>query len=145
LALSCDLVLAAEGANFAQPEIKLATIAPIAALRLPGLVGYRRAAELLFTGSALGAVEAARIGLINRALPGAELDAAAEQLAGQLAGLSAAALRLCKRAVRHGEAAWDAPLRVLEQLYLGTLMTTADASEGLTAFREKRAPQWRHA
>lgn len=72
LALCCDLIIAAEKANFAQPEIKLATIAPIAALQLPGLIGYRRAAEMLFSGEAIGASEAARIGLINRAVPSAE-------------------------------------------------------------------------
>src|SRR5574341_873542 len=79
LALCCDLIVAAEGANFGQPEIKLATIAPIAALRLPALVGYRRAVELLFTGEAIGAVEAARIGLVNRAVPAGELGQTVEQ------------------------------------------------------------------
>jgi cyclohexa-1,5-dienecarbonyl-CoA hydratase len=145
LALSCDLVLAAEGANFGQPEIKLATMAPIAALRLPGMVGYRQAAELLFCGAPISAAEAARIGLINRAVPAAELDAAAGRLIGQLAGLSAAALRLCKRALAYGAAPWLERLEPVERLYLQDLMSTADANEGVAAFLARRAPVWRHA
>jgi cyclohexa-1,5-dienecarbonyl-CoA hydratase len=141
LALSCDLVVAAESANFAQPEIKLAALAPIAALRLPGLVGYRRTAELLFTGEAISAAAAARCGLINRAVPGDELDETARQLVGKLRGLSAAALRLNKRALRLG-AEGRANLPAIEKLYLDELMSTADAREGVNAFIEKRAPVW---
>ena len=145
LVLCCDLIVAAEGANFGQPEIKLATIAPVAALRLPGLVGYRRAAELLFTGEAIGAVEAARIGLVNRAVPAGELDQAAEQVVGKLLALSGAALRVCKRAARLGDDGWSArSLPAAEKLYLEDLMSTADAREGVASFIEKRSPAWRH-
>ncbi|MBI3360626.1 MAG: enoyl-CoA hydratase/isomerase family protein [Chloroflexi bacterium] len=142
LALCCDLVVA-EGANFGQPEIKLATIAPIAALRLPMLIGYRRAAEMLFTGEAVGAVEAARIGLINRAVPAGDLDQAVEQMVNKLRGLSAAALRVCKRAARLG-ADGQAALPAMEKLYLEDLMSTEDAHEGVASFVEKRAPVWKH-
>ncbi len=143
LALCCDLVVAAEGARFGQPEIKLATIAPIAVLRLPGLVGYRRAAEMLFTGETIGAAEAARIGLINRAVPAGELDQAVEQIVGKLRGLSAAALRVCKRAARLGAEGWS-HLPAMEKLYLDDLMSIEDAYEGVAAFSEKRAPVWRN-
>ncbi|MEK7787496.1 MAG: enoyl-CoA hydratase-related protein [Chloroflexota bacterium] len=149
LALCCDLIVAAEGANFGQPEIKLATIAPIAALRLPGAVGYRRAAELLFTGDTVGAAEAARIGLINRAVPASELDQVAGQYVGKLRGLSAAALRACKRAARLGASfgssqdGW-ANLPSMEKLYLEELMSTEDAHEGVASFIEKRAPVWKN-
>lgn len=142
LALCCDFVIAAESANLGQPEIKLATIAPIAALRLPRLVGYRRAVELMFTGETLGAAEAARIGLVNRAVPPGELGREVEALLGRLRGLSAAALRLCKRAVRLGADGW-AKLAEMEILYLDELMATHDAHEGVAAFIEKRAPVWR--
>ena len=149
LALCCDLIIAAEGANFGQPEIKLATIAPIAALRLPGAVGYCRAAELLFTGDTVGAVEAARIGLINRAVPASELDQVAGQYVGKLRGLSAAALRACKRAARLGASfgpaqdGW-ANLPSMEKLYLEELMSTEDAHEGVASFIEKRSPIWKN-
>ena len=143
LALCCDLILAAEGANFGQPEIKLATVAPVAALRLPGLVGYRRAAEMLFLGDTVNAVEAARIGLINRAVPASELDQAVEGYVSKLRALSAAALRVCKRAARFGAEGW-ANLPAMEKLYLGDLMSTEDAYEGVNSFIEKRAPVWRN-
>jgi cyclohexa-1,5-dienecarbonyl-CoA hydratase len=143
LALCCDLIVAAEGANFGQPEIKLATVAPIASLRLPPLIGYRRAAEMLFTGDTIGAAEAARIGLINRAVPGDELDKTVDELVGKLTTLSAAALRVCKRAVRLGADGW-ANLPAVEKLYLDDLMSSEDAHEGLAAFMEKRAPVWKH-
>lgn len=143
LALCCDLILAAEGANFGQPEIKLAAIAPIAALRLPGLVGYRRAAQLLFTGETIGAAEAARIGLINRAVPAGELEETARAIVGQLSALSGVALRACKRAVRLGPDGW-VNLPAMEKLYLEDVMHTTDAREGIAAFLEKRAPVWRN-
>lgn len=141
LALCCDLVVAADSANLAQPEIKLATIAPVAALHLPTQVGYRRAAELLFTGETVTAVEAARIGLINRAVPANELDQVVDQYVTKISSLSAAALRLAKRALRLD--GWRS-LPVVEKLYLEELMITADAAEGVAAFIEKRAPVWRH-
>jgi cyclohexa-1,5-dienecarbonyl-CoA hydratase len=143
IALCCDLAVAADGAKFGQPEIKLATIAPIAALRLPWLIGYRRSAELLFTGEAIDASEAARIGLINRAVPASELDRVADKLAGQLSGLSGAALRLCKRALRLASDGWQG-LPAIERLYLDELMSAEDAQEGLEAFLQKRGPIWKH-
>ena len=143
IALCCDLILAAEGANFGQPEIKLATLAPVAALVLPQLIGYRRAAEMLFTGETIEATEAARIGLINRAVPAAALDGTAHDLIAKLSGLSAPALRLCKQALRLSDDGW-ASRSPIEKLYLEELMPTADAQEGLEAFMQKRAPIWKH-
>jgi cyclohexa-1,5-dienecarbonyl-CoA hydratase len=143
LALCCDLILAAEGANFGQPEIKLAALAPVASLVLPRLIGYRRAAEMLFTGEAIGAPEAARIGLISRAVPAAELARTADDLIAKLCGLSAPALHLCKQALRLGGDGW-AGRSSIEKLYLEELMLTADAHEGLAAFVEKRPPNWAH-
>ena len=143
VALCCDLILAAEGANFGQPEIKLATLAPVAAVVLQQLIGYRRAAEMLFTGEAIGAPEAARIGLISHAVPAAELDATANDLIAKLSGLSAPVLRLCKQALRLGGDGW-AGRSSIEKLYLEELMLTADAHEGLAAFMEKRPPNWTH-
>ena len=143
LALCCDIVLAAEGSNFGQPEIKLAAIAPVASIRLPGLAGYRRAAEILFTGEPVEAGRAARWGLINRAVPPAELEDAAQSVVGALCSLSAAGLRAGKRALRAGESGWSA-IPEIERIYLQDLMSTKDAHEGVAAFIEKRAPVWRN-
>ncbi len=143
LALCCDLIVAADSANFGQPEIKLATVAPIAALSLAGIVGDRRAAELLFTGDPVNAVEAARIGLVNRAVPVVDLDQVVAQYVSKFRALSAPALRICKRAARLGAHRW-ANLPAIETLYLDELMITQDALEGVNSFIEKRAPVWKH-
>lgn len=137
----CDLVVASEDAHFGQPEIKLGVIPPIAALRLPRHIGARRAAEILLTGEPLDAVEAVRVGLINRAVPASQLDATVEIVIRTLTGLSAAALRACKRAMRLGVDEWVG-LEAVERLYLEELMATQDAQEGLAAFLEKRPPVW---
>jgi enoyl-CoA hydratase/carnithine racemase len=143
LALCCDLIVAAESAKFGQPEIKLAAIAPVAALRMPESIGYRRAAEMLLAGEPIDATEAARIGLINHAVSDADLDETAGQIVARLSALSAIALRMCKRALKLGTAGW-ANVPALETLYLDELMPTEDASEGLAAFMEKRRPAWKH-
>ncbi len=143
LVLCCDLIVAAENAKIGQPEIKLATFAPIAALCLPALVGRPLAAQLLFTGEAITAIEAARCGLINRAVPAGELETTAAEFSNNLRSLSAAALRLCKQALNQGSGNWE-QLESIESLYLQDLMSTADVHEGLAAYQEKRNPKWQH-
>jgi cyclohexa-1,5-dienecarbonyl-CoA hydratase len=142
--LCCDLVVMAAEARLGQPEIQLAAIAPIAALRLPQLAGYRTAADLLFTGGALPAAEAHRLGLINAVVERGEVAAWAQEKAGAIAGLSRAALVLTKQALHQGYNDWTRALPDLERLYLEDLMATADAQEGLAAFLEKRRPIWQH-
>jgi cyclohexa-1,5-dienecarbonyl-CoA hydratase len=106
LVLCCDLIVAAEHVKIGQPEIKLATFAPIASLLLPALVGRPYAAELLFTGEPILAADAARLGLINRAVPAEELETTANTLIDNMRSLSAAALRLCKQALNLGNNNW---------------------------------------
>ena len=94
LVICCDFAYMAEGARIGQPEIQLAAMAPIAALRLPMLVGPRWTARLLFTGEQLEAVKAAEIGLIDEVLPLDELNSGVQRLVDKLSQLSAAALRM---------------------------------------------------
>jgi len=143
LVLCCDMAVAAEGAKLGQPEIKLATFPPIAALRLPALVGHPLAAELTFTGKTLTGIEAEDYGLVNRSAPLRELDSVAQELVEELQALSAPALRLCKQALRLGREGWR-NLEAIETLYLDDLMATADVHEGLEAYSEKRPPVWQH-
>lgn len=145
LILCCDLAVMVDTAKIGQPEIQLAAIAPIAAMRLPQLVGYRNAADMLFTGRALTADEALKMGLVNAVVAADGLDAWVEEKVSKLTSLSRAALTMTKRALHLGFGAWDSSAAELERLYLDELMKTADAHEGLAAFMEKRAAVWKHA
>ncbi|HET7010255.1 MAG TPA: enoyl-CoA hydratase/isomerase family protein [Anaerolineales bacterium] len=144
LVACCDVALMARGARIGQPEIQLAAIAPIAALRLPSLVGPRWAARLLYTGEAIDADQAAAIGLVTEALPAEELAKAEEAWVERLSALSAPALRLTKRALLLGMKSLAEQLPEMERLYLQDLMSSEDAREGLQAFLEKRKPVWRN-
>jgi cyclohexa-1,5-dienecarbonyl-CoA hydratase len=140
LVLCCDLAVMAESAKIGQPEIQLAAFAPIAAMRLPQLVGLRAAADMLFTGRSLTAQEALNLGLVNAVLPAEQVAAWARDKAGQIAGLSRVALTLTKRALHLGFGNWEAISHEMERLYLQDLMQSHDAAEGLAAFMEKRKP-----
>jgi cyclohexa-1,5-dienecarbonyl-CoA hydratase len=144
LVLCCDLAVLAEGASLGQPEIQLAAIAPVAALRLAYLAGYRHAADLLFTGRRFSSSEALQAGLVNAVVPGERLDDWVSAKVQALAGLSRAALRLAKRALLLGYQEWAEKMPEMERLYLDNLMSTSDAHEGLEAFMEKRSPVWKH-
>jgi cyclohexa-1,5-dienecarbonyl-CoA hydratase len=144
LAMACDMIIASERAKIGQPEIKVGVLAPVAAVLLPRLIGRSKALELLLTGEDLRAPDAECIGLVNKVVPPEELEAAAEEFIGKLTGLSGAILRLNKRAVYQGLGLSFADgLAAVEELYLGRLMATEDAHEGLAAFMEKRAPVWK--
>lgn len=143
LATFCDVVIAVHDASFGQPEVKVGVFPPIAALHYPVRVGAARALRLLVTGEVVNAVEAERIGLVDRLVAADALEKAVEsELAGFRAS-SAAVLRLTKRAVRESLGlTFEQGLAALEDLYRYELMTTADAEEGLRAFVEKRKPIW---
>lgn len=146
LAVACDMVLAAASARFGQPEIKLGVFPPIAAALFPQLIGYQRAARLLFCGETITAGEAAQSGLVTTVVADDELEAALERLLARLRGMSAAALRMTKRALLYGADLGAArALPRIEDLYLQDLMATADAHEGVQSFLEKRQPIWRDA
>ncbi|HET7876817.1 MAG TPA: enoyl-CoA hydratase-related protein [Methylomirabilota bacterium] len=144
LATFCDVVVAADTATLGQPEIKVGVFPPIAALHYPLRVGLHRALRLLLSGEVLGAVEAERIGLVDRVVPAGELADAVEQEVARFTAQSAVVLRLAKRAVKD---AWGAGfaegLALLEEMYHRELMITEDAEEGLRAFMEKRKPVWK--
>jgi cyclohexa-1,5-dienecarbonyl-CoA hydratase len=144
LAVACDLVLAGASARFGQPEIKLGVFPPIAAALFPHLIGYQQAARLLFIGETIPARDAAQLGLITFAVADEEVGSRLDQLLNQFRGLSAAALRIAKRALLYGtEQGVERALPWIEDLYLTDLMVTSDADEGIRAFIEKRRPTWR--
>jgi len=143
LALACDIRIAAESASFIQAFIKVGLVPDSGStFMLPRLVGPARAMELTMTGRKVETKEALQIGLVNQVVPDAELVAAAASLAKKLAELPPRGLVLTKRAIN---AAWTADLPT--QLdYEAMLQTTAgqtrDHREGVTAFLEKRPPQF---
>ena len=144
LALCCDVRVAAEDAQFGQPEINLgSTPAGGATQRLPRLIGAGRALEWLLTGDRMPAAEAYRVGLANRLVPAAELDAAATELAKKLASKAPLAAKYMRESVYRG---LDLPIEdgLRLEFHLGGLLrTTEDRVEGLNAFREKRPPEFK--
>jgi len=146
LALACDFIVAEEGAQFACPEIKLAVFPPAAAVLLPARIGASRAAELVLTGSAWNAAQAAGAGLIVRTAPQGEgqLEATVETwIRDHFLARSPVALRYGVRAARLPlRRALQEDLPQLERMYLDELMAESDAVEGLRAFMEKREPHW---
>jgi len=147
LVLGADLVVAGEGAAFGQPEIVLGVIPPAACALLPDLIGPSRAAEVVFTGDPMSAADARGAGLVARVVPDERVDDEALALAGRIARHSAAALRVAKRALRTPDRvrAEAEAMAAAGRRYADELMITADATEGLTAFLEKRTPTWTHA
>jgi cyclohexa-1,5-dienecarbonyl-CoA hydratase len=144
LALAGHLLFAAPGAQFGQPEMKLGVFAPAASVLLPLRIGQGRAEDLLYSGRSIDAQSAFAWGLVNEVAddPAA---AATTYFDKHLAAKSAAALALAVRAAREPFADLArARLGDVEVLYLEKLMLTRDANEGLTAFLEKRTPNWEH-
>jgi cyclohexa-1,5-dienecarbonyl-CoA hydratase len=143
LACFADFVIAAEGATFGVPEVKLASFPPVAAVHFPRRIGAARTLQLVLTGDVLPAREAERIGLVDEVVAAGALEEAVEKVAAKLREKSAAALRLARRAVLQ-EGRFEDALQSAERLFLDELMKTADAAEGLQAFLGKRTPTWSH-
>ena len=143
LMLMCDLVLAAEGTRFNLAYINLGTSCDVgASWALPRLVGLRQALEIALLGESLDAAAALRLGLINRVLPAAELDAATHALAQRLAQGPTKAYGHMRRLLRTSlERDLPAQLAAEAQAF-DACAHTADLREGLQAFMDKRQPQF---
>jgi enoyl-CoA hydratase len=143
LALFCDVIFAADTARFADPHVKVGIVAGDGGTVIwPALVGFARAKEYLMTGDPLSGVEAERIGLINHAVPDAELDARVDAFAEKLARGATLAIRYTKVGVnlelkRLAHSLLDAAM-ALEM----TTFATADHREAVGAFLEKRKPNF---
>jgi enoyl-CoA hydratase/carnithine racemase len=144
LALACDLRLASESATFGQPEIKRGIFPGQGATqRLPHILPYNLAAELIFTGEVIDAREALRIGLINRLIASRDLMDQAWELAALIADKPPLAIRAAKEALlKSYELSLAEGLRLEGQLRKN-ISYTRDAREGITAFLEKRKPFFR--
>jgi enoyl-CoA hydratase len=143
LAMAADIRVAADSAQLGQPEIKLGIIPGFGGTqRFPRLVGRSRAMELLFTGDSIDAGTALEIGLVSRVVPAAELATTVRELALRLAAAAPLAVAAIKRAVAGGaHLPIEDALELERQEFVG-VRTTADAVEGITAFLEKRKPEF---
>ena len=143
VALSCDIRIAAEKARFGFPQAALGLI-PMdgGTQRLPHLVGSGKALELIYTADTIGAEEAFEIGLVSKVVPTENLASEVETLAQAIAGKAPIALRYIKEAVNKGlDLTLEQGLRLEADLYF-LLHTTADRTEGIRAFLEKRPPKF---
>ncbi len=144
LAIFCDILLACDDLKIGVPEIKLGVFPPLAVAHLMQFVGSKKAAELIYTGSVVNAVEAQRIGLVNHVYPAAEFAPAVDQFVGQFKSLSAFSLGQAKRAFQRVVMKdFERALDEAEAIYLKDLMDGHDSNEGLAAFMEKRKPVWK--
>lgn len=145
LAMICDVILAADTAQFGQPEISLGVIPGLGGTqRLTRAVGAYRAAELVLTGRRMGAEEAERAGLVSRVVPAAELRDAAMEVAEAIAAKSLPVVYAAKEALRAAQETTLAEGLRFEKQSFATLFALEDQKEGMAAFREKRAPEFRH-
>ena len=146
LALACDDIIAADAAVFGFPEIRLAAFAPAAAALLPLRVGASRATRAIVTGQTRDAEYWHDAGLLSLVAPQADLlEAAAGWFDAHLAPHSSVALAHAVAAARLTVRAQAEPaLDRAERDYLGGLLKTSDAVEGVNAFLEKRAPSWQN-
>lgn len=144
MALACDLRLAAEGAAFGFPETSRGLIPSGGGTqRLPRIVGRGKALELVLTAAVIDAREAYRIGLVNRVVPGTELEKESQALALQLASKGPIAERYAKEAILKGlDMTLGQGLRLEADLSF-LLQSTRDRTEGIRAFLEKRTPSFK--
>jgi len=145
LALSCDLVIAEENARLAFPEIGLGCYPPVAAAMLPGRVGWAMASQLVLGGEPITVARAHHLGLVNYMCAAGTLAREIPLALRPILEKSPAVLREAKLAMREGLAhAPSAALGRIEHRYLTSLMKLEDANEGVRAFMEKRAPEFRN-
>jgi len=144
LALSCDIRLSSEKARFGFPQVAHGLI-PFdgGTQRLPRIVGRGKALELILTAEIINAKEALRIGLVSRVVSQANLASEAEALAKAIAAKAPIALRFIKEAINKGlDLTLEQGLRLEADLYF-LIHTTADRTEGITAFLKKRPPKFK--
>lgn len=142
LLLNCDLTVGVDGAKFGTPEIKLGLFPMMIMAVISRNIGRKRAMEMILTGTRLSASQAVEYGILNRAVPPAQLDPTVREFASQIAGFSPAALKLGRRAFyKTQDMTFEQALALLQnELTLNTL--TDDAAEGILAFLGKRDPKW---
>lgn len=144
LAISCDLIVAADNCKFGIPEAKRGLCAAGGGLiKLPKQIPSRIAMELALTGDLIDTRRAYELGLINQVVPAGTALEAARTLAGKIAANAPLAVSFSKQVIARAQD-WDTDTMYPEQhKIIGSILTSEDAIEGATAFAEKRAPVWK--
>ncbi|WP_116364054.1 crotonase/enoyl-CoA hydratase family protein [Parahaliea mediterranea] len=144
LAISCDLIVAAEDSRFGIPEVKRGLVAGAGGLvKLPKQIPLRIAKELALTGDFISAARAYELSLINEVVaPGTALEAA-QKLAARIAANGPLAVAASKEIVDKAQDWHSDEMFANQQVIAQPVFTSEDAIEGATAFAEKRAPQWK--
>jgi enoyl-CoA hydratase/carnithine racemase len=144
LALNCDLIVAAEDAEFGLPEVRVGIVPGGGGTQaLVRRLGPARAKELIFTGRRLGAEEARELGLVSRVVAREALEEATMELAREICRSSPVAVREAKLAIDRGQGVTVDDGIELEDLAWRRAVASQDRREGIAAFNEKRDPQWR--
>jgi enoyl-CoA hydratase/carnithine racemase len=145
LALSADILIAGENAQFGLPEVRVGLIPGNGGTQtLPRAIGKMRAKEMIFTGKRISAQEALAMGIVNRVVPVAQVEEAVLKLAEEICTNSPIAVRQAKRAVNLGmEVDLTTGLQIEIEAY-NVNMVTEDRQEGIRAFNEKRTPNWKN-
>ena len=142
LVAACDLAVAAETARFATPGVKIGLFCSTPMVPLSRAIGRKRALEMLLTGEPISAATAAEWGLINRVVPEVELDAAVEQLVAAVARSSSLTVALGKQAFYEQVELDEHRAYDLTRSVMTMNSMAADAQEGISAFLDKRPPNW---
>ncbi len=145
IAMMCDMIIAADTAKFGQPEITIGTIPGAGGTqRLTRFVGKAKAMDLCLTGRMMDAEEAERAGLVARVVPAAELLDEAMKAAAKIASLSRPTVMMAKEAVdRAYETTLAEGIKFERRLFHATF-ANEDRKEGMSAFVDKRKPEWKH-
>jgi enoyl-CoA hydratase len=143
IALACDLIIAREGARFGTPEINVGVFPFMIMALIYRNVPRKKTNELLLLGDQISAEEAERIGIVNRVVPADQFDDAVREWAEKLASKSPVLMKLGKDAMfRQQDMAFADGIDYLRS-QLSIAFTTEDIQEGVKAFFEKRAPEWK--
>lgn len=144
IAMCCDIRIASDNAKFGQPEINIGIIPGGGGTqRLPRLIGWGKAKEMIYTGRIIDAAEAERIGLVDRVVPQDRLEGEVRQLVETIASKSPLIISLAKKAINRGMYTDLAAGLACEVANFALCFATEDHLEGITAFLEKRKPEFK--
>ncbi len=145
LVLCCDMIIATDKATFSLPEITLSLYPGFAIAMLPRKIPRNIAFEMITSGDSISVDVAHRIGLVNKLVPQEHLEDEAEKFLARFRKKSARVLELSRYALlRAYDMEFEKGLKTVDDIYVGLVMQTEDANEGLKSFMEKRKPIWKH-